>query len=160
MLPKVMELGERVAVELPPPPLPLPPVPVKGMVCGLPGALSVTLTCAVRVPVAEGVNFRLMVQLLPAATELPQVPRPAKAKSPALAPVIVKLLEIVSVALPVLARVTYWTALVVPTAWLGKVTEDGVNVATGPDVLEVAVPERDADCDPPVPLSVTVSVAV
>jgi hypothetical protein len=43
------------------------------MVCGLPAALSEMLTAAVRVPVAVGVNVMLIVQLPPAATELPQV---------------------------------------------------------------------------------------
>ncbi len=49
------------------------PVPVRLMVCGLPAALSVMLTEAVRVPVAVGVKVTLMVQLAPAATEVPQV---------------------------------------------------------------------------------------
>ena len=49
------------------------PVPVRLTVCGLPAALSEILTVAVRVPDAVGVNFTLIVQLLFAATELPQV---------------------------------------------------------------------------------------
>jgi len=49
------------------------PVPVRLTVCGLPAALSEMLTDAVRVPVAVGVNVTLIVQLPPAATELPQV---------------------------------------------------------------------------------------
>jgi hypothetical protein len=42
-------------------------------VCGLPLALSVIVTEAVRFPVAVGVNITLIVQVPPAATELPQV---------------------------------------------------------------------------------------
>jgi len=42
-------------------------------VCGLPVALSVMLTEAVRAPVAEGVKVTFIVQLAPAASELPQV---------------------------------------------------------------------------------------
>jgi hypothetical protein len=44
------------------------------MECGLPVELSVTVTAAVRVPIAVGVNITLIVQLpLFGATELPQV---------------------------------------------------------------------------------------
>ena len=74
--------------------------------------MSFRVTTPVRAPVAVGVNFTLIVQLAPTATELPQVPRPAKWKSP----LIRKLPLKVSVALPVLVSVTYLTALVVPTA--------------------------------------------
>src|SRR5579863_367574 len=50
------------------------PVPVRVIVCGLPVALSATVTAAVRVPVAVGVKVTLMVQVpLFAGTELPQV---------------------------------------------------------------------------------------
>jgi len=50
------------------------PVPVRVIVCGLPVALSVTVTDAVRVPVAVGVKVTLIVQVpLFAGTELPQV---------------------------------------------------------------------------------------
>ena len=53
--------------------VPVEPVPVKLTTWGLPEALSVTLTVPVRVPAAVGVNFTLMLQLPPAATELPQL---------------------------------------------------------------------------------------
>jgi hypothetical protein len=50
------------------------PVPPRLMECGLPVAVSVRVTAAVRVPTAVGVNVTLIVQLpLFAATELPQV---------------------------------------------------------------------------------------
>src|SRR5437879_11049277 len=49
------------------------PVPVRLMVCGLPAMLSVIVTAPVRMPVAVGVNVTLMVQLAPAATDVPQV---------------------------------------------------------------------------------------
>lgn len=48
-------------------------MPVRLTVCGLPVALSVMVTEAVRLPGAVGVNVTLTVQLLPANTELPQV---------------------------------------------------------------------------------------
>ena len=66
-------------------------------------ALSVILSEAVRLALAEGVKVTLMVQLPPAATELPQVL--VWAKSLALVPVTVTLV-MVNVALPVLVRVT------------------------------------------------------
>ena len=87
------------------------PLPLRLIFCGVFGALSFRVTAPVRVPVAIGVNFTLTVQLAPAATELPQVPSPPKAKSP----LIRKLPPNVSVALPVLVSVTNLTALVVPT---------------------------------------------
>lgn len=49
------------------------PVPVKPTVCGLPLALSLIVSVALREPAAAGVNVTLMAQLAPAATELPQV---------------------------------------------------------------------------------------
>jgi hypothetical protein len=50
------------------------PVPLSVKECGLPAALSVMVTAAVRVPVTVGLNVTLIVQLpLLAATELPQV---------------------------------------------------------------------------------------
>jgi hypothetical protein len=51
----------------------LMPVPVRVTDCGLPLALSVMLTEAVSAPMTEGVKVTLIVQLAPAATELPHV---------------------------------------------------------------------------------------
>src|SRR5260370_9278839 len=84
-------------------------MPVSETVCGLLGALSVSVKEPVRVPVAEGVNLTLIVQLAPAAKEVPQVPTPAKAKSPLMAVLSVR------VALPVFVTVTNCVLLVVPT---------------------------------------------
>jgi len=54
-------------------PAPLaPPVPDNATFCGLPAALSVMLTAALRVPMAVGLKVTLIVQLAPAANELPQ----------------------------------------------------------------------------------------
>ena len=49
------------------------PLPERLTLCGLPLALSVMLSEAVRLPLAEGVNVTLIVQLAPAASELPHV---------------------------------------------------------------------------------------
>src|SRR5258708_10052931 len=62
------------------------PIPVRPTFCGLPAALSVTLRAAVRVPLAVGLNVTLMLQLAPAANELPQ--GWVCAKSPPLIPAI------------------------------------------------------------------------
>jgi hypothetical protein len=63
-VPKFRLVGESFAVV---------PIPVRLTFCGLPAALSVTLSAAVRVPLAVGPNVTLIVQLPPAANELPQV---------------------------------------------------------------------------------------
>ena len=49
------------------------PVPERLTLWGLPLALSTTLTVAVRAPLAEGVKVTRIVQVAPAATELPQL---------------------------------------------------------------------------------------
>ena len=49
------------------------PLPVRLAIWGLPLSLSVTVKDALRVPVAVGENVTLIVQLDPAATELPQL---------------------------------------------------------------------------------------
>jgi len=49
------------------------PAPDRGTVCGLPLLLSAMLSEAASVPVTEGVNITAIVQLAPAATELPHV---------------------------------------------------------------------------------------
>src|SRR5437660_4461022 len=65
-LPNARAMRERLAAGEPP--VESAPVPVRVTVCGLPVALSLTLSVAVRVPVALGVNLALMVQLAPAAS--------------------------------------------------------------------------------------------
>jgi len=79
------------------------PVPVKLTVCGLPAALSRMLIVAVRVPATVGVNVTLIVQLPPAATELPQVV--VSGKSPGLSPVTPKLV-MPKMVLPSFVKVT------------------------------------------------------
>jgi len=49
------------------------PVPVSGIVCGLPGPLSVTESVALLIPEAIGLKVTLMVQL---------APRPGSCRSP------------------------------------------------------------------------------
>ena len=63
---KVRVVGESVTVGA-------IPVPVRLTVCGLPGALSVTLTVPVRVPAAVGAKDTVMEHCFPAASEVLQV---------------------------------------------------------------------------------------
>ena len=104
------------------------PVPVQLVVCGLPLPLSVMLSVAVRCPVAEGVNVTPIVQVLPAASELPQVSA-TWAKSLALVPVIARLVML-KAALPPLLRMIVWAVLVVATGWLPKERLLGERLAT------------------------------
>jgi hypothetical protein len=103
-MPKLKLVGESFAVV---------PIPLSVTFCGLPAALSVMLTAAVRVPLAVGLKVTLILQLAPAANVLPQVW--VCAKSPALVPVIAMLL-MVKLVVPVFLRVTVLAALVVPIA--------------------------------------------
>jgi hypothetical protein len=104
------------------------------------------------VPDAVGVNVTLMVQLAPAATELPQVL--VWAKSP-LAETLVRFSE----ALPVFESVTVCAALVVPTVWLVKVNEEAERLTTGAEAA-APVPVRLTDCGLPEVLSAMLKVPV
>ena len=98
-LPKETEAGERLT-------LGAVPVPVRLAVCGLPAALSATLSVPLRAPVAVGVNVTLIVQLVLAArVEGLKGQLLVWAKSPLLVPVI-EMLLMVSAELPLLVRVT------------------------------------------------------
>ena len=106
-MPKLNELGDALALGA----LVVPPVPVSDTTCGLPLALSLTVSEPVRVPVAVGLNLTLIVQLPRTARELPQVPRPPQVKSPEMVSVPKLMVE-----LPVLVKVTNCAEPIVPTA--------------------------------------------
>lgn len=93
------------------------PVPPSDALCGEPVALSEMLTIPTRDPVVEGVKVKTMVQVAAGATFAPllQVLAPETAKSEAPTPLIVALLENVSVVVPVLVTMMVPGALVVPT---------------------------------------------
>jgi hypothetical protein len=88
------------------------PTPVSGTDCGLPGALSVTLTAALRLPVAIGVKVTLIVQLLFGCSDDGQLL--VCPKSPLSAPVI-WIDVMVSGKLPLFVRVVVWGLLLTPT---------------------------------------------
>jgi hypothetical protein len=103
-------------------------------------------------PVTVGSNVTLIVQLPPAATELPQVL--VSAKSPGLAP-LSTMLERLKAALPPLVSVAESVALLVLTDWLPKERLVGERLA----VAEVPVPERLTVWGLPVALSVILTEA-
>ena len=108
-LPNARAVSERLAAGEPVEPA---PVPLRLTVCGLPAALSLTLSVALLVPLAAGVNVTVMVQLAPWATELPQLL--VWAKSPLFDPIKLMLVMLKEDE-PLLVNVTGCDGLVVPT---------------------------------------------
>jgi hypothetical protein len=105
--------------------------------------LSVMLNHPPRAPAAVGAKVTAMVQLAPTATEEPQVL--VWEKSP-----VVAIWVTFNAAVPLLVNVTCWAALLLPTTWLVKESDEGLNATLG----AVACPLRRADCGGPVTLSV------
>lgn len=124
------------------------PLPLRLTVCGLPAALSLTVSVPVAVPVCCGVKVTLMEQLAPGATLEPQ--SSLSAKSP-----VVAMPVMLSVSPPVLERVTVCGRLVVPTACESKVRLVGERLAAGG---VTPVPARVMVCGDPSPVSVKVTV--
>jgi hypothetical protein len=110
------------------------PVPLNTTLCGLSGALSVMVSVPVRVPMAVGVNFTLIVQFAPAARLLPHVF--VWEKLP-----LATMLVMVKALPPEFVRVMACALELEPTIWLVKVK---------------AVVERPTPAPPPVPLRTTV----
>jgi hypothetical protein len=123
------------------------PVPLTLTVCGLRETLSVTVTSAVRVPVAVGRKVTVIVQLAPAAIVDPQFV--VCEKSEGFVPASV-MLEMSKLELPTFVTIFVCAALVVPTAWLPKVTTAGlIESPDGEAVSAVALvpappPQDDA----------------
>lgn len=117
------------------------PVPVNGAVCGLPPALSVTVSVPVRAPTAVGANVTLIIQFAFAASVAGNAPHVfVCAKSPEMTMVlIVKGLE------PVLVSVTVFAALVVVSSWPLKVRLVGANPTPGApaDPVPVRLTSKD-----------------
>src|SRR5580658_7852574 len=101
------------------------PVPLRAIVCVVGFALSVMVTEGVAVPLANGVNVTVTVQLAPTARLVPHVfVTPNHVAS---VPVIV--IEVkVSVAVPVFVIVEVCGALLVFTFWLPKLSEVGLEL--------------------------------
>jgi hypothetical protein len=119
-------------------------------VWGEPAALSVTLSEADRAPVTCGVNVIEIVQLLPAATLVPQVL--VWLKSAAFVPVNA-ILVMDTAAVPMLESVIVRAELAVLIFWLPNASVEGLSVTGTP------VPVRAAVWGEPAALSVTVTDA-
>jgi len=88
------------------------PVPLKATVCGLLEALSVKFSEALRLPVADGANVTLTVQVLLGVTVAPVQVSALLTTSLAFVPLIVTV-EMVRLAVPLLVTVSAWAVLVV-----------------------------------------------
>src|SRR5271155_4711338 len=134
------------------------PVPLNATICGLPVALSAIFSVAVRAPFACGANSTLIVQLAPAAS-VPVALHPAPdegsgtAKSPAFAPLTVKLVKFTGPVL-VFITVTLIAALVVVSACDPNAKLLGVTVTVA--VPGVPVPVKVTVCGVPVPVGLNV----
>jgi hypothetical protein len=115
------------------------PVPLSATLCGLPGALSVTVRLALRTAATCGRNVILTLQDAAAANVVPQV-FDEIANSEALVPVIA-IVVMVNVAVPLFLTVTVWADEVTKSRVTGKVIEVGDSVTAGPR----PVPESDTD---------------
>jgi len=91
------------------------PVPLKLTVCGLFAASSLIESDAVRLPVADGVNVTLSVQVPLGVSVAPAQVSALLAKSLAFEPVSPTLV-MVRFAVPLLVTVRPWPALAVPTS--------------------------------------------
>lgn len=115
--------------------------------------MSATEIAAVRLPVEPGVKLTVIVQVAPAASEVPQLL--VWPKLVALVPVT-EMPVIVSAAVPGLDSVMGSVVAAVPTSVLGNASGLGLNTACG----RVPVPVTTADCGEPVALSATEMAAV
>lgn len=111
------------------------PVPVRVTTCGLPGAASEIVTAALRLPTATGSKLTVIVQLPPAATEVPHVF--VSGKSPGFVPVTATPVTL-KAAFPLFVRVTDCAAVLVPTDWLPKLRV----LAERPTPAEAPVPDK------------------
>jgi hypothetical protein len=91
------------------------PVPETAKLCGLPLALSVTVSVALRAPEADGVKVTFSVVLWPGATLMFCAPLGVTPKSEAFVPEI-PMFEIFRLAVPLLVMVTVMAGLTVPTS--------------------------------------------
>lgn len=107
------------------------PMPVRAIVCGLPGASLVNVNVPVRVPPAVGLKLTSSVQKPPAPIPAPQLL--VTLKSP-----VAAMLVMFIVAVPVLDRITVCAALVLAMFCLAKAWVAGRPLTTGTS-LKVAV---------------------
>lgn len=131
--------------------IPITPTPLRSTVCGLPAALSVTCSFAVRGPMSKGVKVTLIPQALCGGSDKGQLL--LWAKSPLSAPII-WIDVMTSGTWLVLLRVAPCELLVVPRVWMPKLRLGGEIVAAGC----APVPESGTIWGLPWPLSEIVNV--
>jgi len=112
------------------------PVPLSEALCGLPGALSVTVILALRTAATCGRNVIPTAQEADAANVVPQV-FDAIANSEALVPVSAILL-MVTVVVPLFLTVTVCVAAVAKSRVTGNAIEVGDSVTAGPRPVPVS----------------------
>src|SRR5579862_9752723 len=93
------------------------PLPETETACGLPGAVSVMVTVAERVPAAVGVKVTPIVQL---ALGFRVLGEEGQLFDTAKSPAPMATLEIVTGTLPLLLNVMFWLLLSTPITWSGK----------------------------------------
>jgi hypothetical protein len=126
------------------------PVPVRGIVYGLPAALSTMVTEPLKGPDVSGRKVTEIVQVAPAANEVPQVW--VWTKLPATAIDVIP-----NGPVPALRSVTIFAALVVLMSWTAKDSDAGERFTTP---AETPVPLSAIRCGLPLALSVRVTVPV
>jgi hypothetical protein len=134
------------------------PVPLTGIVCGEPVALSTKVSNAERAPAAEGVNITFAVHCCPGVVSVVQVVE--RAKSPGLVPPKVTLAKVTVLPEPeVFVTVTSWPGLDVPTVREANVSEAGAmdSVKAAGTVactsFDLALSAPDCHTPPPVPVA-------
>ena len=129
------------------------PVPLSATVCVEPVVLpelSVTIKLALRLPVAPGVKVTEMLQEAFAVRAEPQLFEALK--SEAFVP-LTAIPAMVNAAEPLLLRVMVCALLVVPSVWLGKVSEVGEAWATGIPTVATQLLTRLVTLTDPNPLA-------
>jgi len=128
-------------------------VPVKPTICGLPTALSLTVSVAFALFLPVGANVTLIAQLDPAGMLFGQLLAWANSSPPG--PVIATLL-MVTVPVPVVDNVTVLGGLLVPEGWKPKFSEAGESVTE----WVLPVPVSGTVCGVPAALSATDTAAL
>ena len=129
------------------------PVPLTLTACGLPVPLLITLIDALRAPVLPGLNVTPIEQLPPTAMVV-QVEL-AMANSDGL---LLPTLDTETAAPPILVTDTLLAALMLPTVWLPKVSDEFIDSWPG-DAPAEPVPLTPTVSAPPVRLTVMLALA-
>lgn len=133
-------------------------IPVRLMVCGLPGALSIMISEAERVPLPVGVNVTLITQFAFAASDVAQVL--VSEKSLLLVPPVV-MLVMLSGPLPLFVSVSVCAIDAVPIVWLVNARLERLRPAVGVGAgVGVGVGGVDVEAVPTHPPANTVSAKV